>query len=39
MWARNSNGTISIGVGDMFVDKDHWSKVIRDYAIQEGIAL
>lgn len=39
MWARNSNGTISISVGDMFVDKGHWSKVIRDYAIQKGIAL
>jgi len=39
MWARNSHGTILIATGDMFVDKDHWRKVIRDYTSQEGIVL
>ena len=29
MWARNSNRTFSIVDGDMFVDKDHWSKVLE----------
>ncbi|KAJ8431021.1 hypothetical protein Cgig2_003836 [Carnegiea gigantea] len=39
MWVRNSDGKVSIVVGDMFVDKDQWSKVIRDYAIQESFSL
>ncbi|KAJ8444478.1 hypothetical protein Cgig2_024042 [Carnegiea gigantea] len=26
MWARNSDGKVSIAEGDMFVDKDQWSK-------------
>jgi len=39
MWVRNSDGKVSIAVGDMFVDKDQWSKVIREYAIQESFSL
>ena len=38
MWARNSDGSISIAVGDMFVDKAQWSEVLREFAIQEGFA-
>jgi len=33
MWARNSDGKVSIAEGDMFVDKDQWSKVIREFII------
>ena len=39
MWPRNSDGKVSIAEGDMFVDKDKWSKVIREFAIQESFAL
>jgi len=30
---------ITLAVGDMFVDKKQWSEVIKEYAVQEGIAL
>ncbi|KAJ8437230.1 hypothetical protein Cgig2_012499 [Carnegiea gigantea] len=33
MWARNPDGKVSIKAGDMFVDKEQWAKVIREYAI------
>ena len=39
MWARNSDGKVSIAEGDMFVDKDQWSKVIREFTIQESFTL
>jgi len=39
MWAKNLDGTISIGVGDCSLTKNQWSKVIREYAIQEGFCL
>jgi len=37
--ARNCDGKVSIAERDMFVDKDQWSKVIREFAIQESFAL
>ena len=39
IWARNSDGKVSVAEGDMFVDKDKWSKVIRKFAIQELFVL
>jgi len=38
MWARNTDSSVSITIGDMFVDKDQWSEVLREFAIQEGFA-
>ncbi|KAJ8423236.1 hypothetical protein Cgig2_013488 [Carnegiea gigantea] len=39
MWARNKDGKIYLSVGDMFVDKEQRSQVIKEYVIQEGISL
>jgi len=39
IWARNSDGKVPLAEGDMFVDKDQWSKVIRKFVIQESFAL
>jgi len=39
MWARNPDELVLVAVGDMFVDKDQWSEVLRKYAIQEGFAI
>ena len=33
MWPRNSDGKVCIAERDMFVDKDQWSKVIREFAM------
>ena len=37
-WARNTDGSVLIVVGDMFIVKDQWSEVLREFAIQEGFA-
>ncbi|KAJ8446525.1 hypothetical protein Cgig2_027487 [Carnegiea gigantea] len=39
MWSRNRDRKISLDVGDMFFDKAQWVEVIREFVIQEGIAL
>ena len=39
MWTRDLSGKVSIKPRDMFLDKEQWVKVLRDYAIQEGICL
>jgi len=39
MRARNKDEKISLSLGDMFMDKDQWSQVIKEYVIQEGISL
>ncbi|KAJ8426704.1 hypothetical protein Cgig2_020691 [Carnegiea gigantea] len=39
MWIRDLNGKVSIKPGDIFLDKEQWVKVLRDYTIQEGICL
>jgi len=39
MWARSRDGKITLAIGDIFVDKKQWSEVIKDYAVQERIAL
>ena len=39
MWARNPDGSISVAIGDMFIDKYQRSNVIREFAIQEGFCL
>jgi len=38
-WSRNREYKILVAVGDTFVDKSHWSEVIRDYALQEYFSL
>ncbi|KAJ8422045.1 hypothetical protein Cgig2_001037 [Carnegiea gigantea] len=37
MWARNSNRTFSMVDGDIFVDKDHWSKVLEIIQFKKGL--
>ena len=39
MWPRNLDEKISINVGDMCVDKEQWSQIIREFTIQGGFSL
>lgn len=39
MWARSTDGSITLTVGDIFIEKQQYAQVLKDYAVQEGFSL
>jgi len=38
IWTKNRERKISFAIGDLFIDKNQSSQVIKECAVEEGIA-